>query len=245
MIETSKHNETGRPARGEPQSARCALAGALVFLASAVCLRMAGAEIGERELPPPAEAKVDFDRDIKPIFEKTCWRCHGPEKPKSRFRLDNRESALKGGNNNADDIVPGNSRESKLIHYTARLVEDMEMPPAGKGEPLTPDQVGLLRAWIDQGANWGTASPPARPSFSISPTLRWMSVSGDKKQFRELEGVKEGWAGGVEHFSLAEFRGPDKKFSVEGRALFGEQDYQLELALEKTDFGFARAGFES
>src|SRR5207302_234797 len=84
---------------------------------------------------------------IQPILEKSCWRCHGPERPKSHFRLDNRESALKGGENGLD-IIPGNSAKSPLIHFVARLVPDMEMPPPGKGPPLTPDQIGLLRAWI-------------------------------------------------------------------------------------------------
>src|SRR6185503_3101950 len=77
---------------------------------------MFGAEADVSKLPPPADAKVDFDRDIKPIFETACFRCHGPERPKSKFRLDNRQSALKGGENNEDDIVPGDSAKSKLIH---------------------------------------------------------------------------------------------------------------------------------
>src|SRR6185436_9047530 len=47
--------------------------------------------------------------------------------------------------------------KSPLIHFTARLVEDSEMPPRGKGEPLTAEQVGLLRAWIDQGVQWPEA----------------------------------------------------------------------------------------
>src|SRR5438874_333514 len=108
-----------------------------------------GAGIDTAALPAAAKATIEFDRDVKPIFESTCFRCHGPEKPKSRFRLDNRESALKGGENNPDDIIPGDSAKSKLIHYVARVVEDMEMPPPGKGEPLRPEQIGVLRAWID------------------------------------------------------------------------------------------------
>src|ERR1041385_845255 len=76
------------------------------------------------KLPPPATVTVEFDRDIKPIFEKTCLRCHGPEKPKSHFRLDNRDSALRGGENNSDDIVPGDSTKSRLIHYVRRLLTD-------------------------------------------------------------------------------------------------------------------------
>ncbi|MEK7708018.1 MAG: c-type cytochrome domain-containing protein, partial [Verrucomicrobiota bacterium] len=147
-------------------------------------------EIDPTKLPPPASVTTEFDRDIKPIFEKSCFRCHGPERPRSHFRLDNREAALKGGDNHTDDIVPGDSAKSRLVHNVARLVEDMEMPPPGKGEPLTPEQIGLLRAWIDQGANWGATNQVSQSSFSISPTLHWISVRGDERKFRELEGVK-------------------------------------------------------
>ena len=88
------------------------------IIAFAVCAR---AGVDESKLPPPAAAAVEFERDIKPILETTCWRCHGPERPKSHFRLDNRESALKGGDNGID-IIPGNSAKSPLIHNIARLV---------------------------------------------------------------------------------------------------------------------------
>ena len=54
-----------------------------------------------------------------------------------------------GGGRHGIDIIPGDSAKSPLIHYVARLVEDLEMPPDGKGEPLTRDQIALLRAWID------------------------------------------------------------------------------------------------
>ncbi|MEI9963140.1 MAG: c-type cytochrome domain-containing protein [Limisphaerales bacterium] len=131
------------------------------------CYTLSAAEIQENQLPPPANVTVDFDRDIRPIFETSCNRCHGPEKPRSRFRLDNRDSALKGGDENTDDIVPGDSAKSVLIHYVTRQVPDMEMPPDGKGDPLTPAQIGLLRAWIDQGAKWSANKPTVatRPSL--------------------------------------------------------------------------------
>src|SRR5258706_8565414 len=67
----------------------------------------------EPKLPPPATTEVDFDRHIRPILENTCIRCHGPERPKSRFRLDSKESALKGGESGID-IVQGNSARSPL-----------------------------------------------------------------------------------------------------------------------------------
>jgi len=202
-----------------------------------------GAAIDETNLPPPTALKVEFTRDVKPIFEAACLRCHGPERPKSRFRLDNRESALKGGENGID-IIPGNSAKSPLIHYVARLVPDLEMPPEGKGRPLTSEQVGLLRAWIDQGAMWGETNPPAQYSFTATPMAGWIGVHGDTHKFREIEGVQEGARGGIEHFDLQEQVGLDTKFSAEGRALFPDNDFQIKLALQKADVGFVRAGFE-
>ncbi len=90
----------------------------------------------DSKLPPAAPDKIDFARDIKPILDNSCLRCHGPEKRKSDFRLDNRAAALKGGDKGVD-IISGNSAKSPLIHYVAGLVEDMEMPPLGKGDRLT------------------------------------------------------------------------------------------------------------
>ena len=214
-----------------------------LFLLTISAPAKAAATLDPAKLPPPAQTKIEFDRDIKPIFETTCFRCHGPERPKSRFRLDNRDSALKGGDNGID-IIPGEGGKSPLVHYVARLVEDMEMPPPGKGDPLTLEQVSLLRAWIDQGASWGATNPPVQLAFSAEPTLRWIAVQGDKSKFREIEGVKEGFAGGLQHFSFEEQIGADKKVSVEGRALFPDNDFQIKLSLEKNDLGFVRAGFE-
>src|ERR1051325_11358198 len=168
------------------------------------------AAIDESKLPPASTNQVDFDRDIQPIFEKSCLRCHGPEKPKSRFRLDNQESAWKGGEQGVD-IIPGQSAKSPLIHFAARLVEDMEMPPSGKGDPLTREQVGLLRAWIDQGAKYSAASATARrsASFTLTSAVSAISVKGDERKFREHYWRKEGVAGGLEEFELSEPLGTD------------------------------------
>src|SRR6266481_3424703 len=105
------------------------------------------------KLPPAVAREVDFAKEVQPILERSCLKCHEPEKAKGKLLLDTREHALKGGEN-GPDIFPGDSAKSSLIHFTARLVEDSEMPPIRKGEPLTKEQVGMLRAWIDQGAKW-------------------------------------------------------------------------------------------
>jgi len=104
------------------------------------------------KLPPAAARPVDFAKDIQPIFEKSCQSCHGAEKQKGEFRLDSKAAAFKGGENYTPAIKPGDSAGSPLIHLVAHLVPDAKMP--AKGEPLSAEQIGLLRAWIDQGAVW-------------------------------------------------------------------------------------------
>jgi len=106
---------------------------------------------------PPAAAKtgVTYAADIKPIFEKSCIKCHGAEKQKGKLRLDSLEATLKGGQD-GKVIEVGKSAESMLVHNVAHLgEEDMWMPPPDNKDKipaLTKDQVGLIRAWIDQGA---------------------------------------------------------------------------------------------
>src|SRR4051812_40606240 len=70
------------------------------------------------KIPAPASSKIDFDRDVKPIFTKSCISCHGPEKQKSDYRLDVKTSALRGGSIGGA-IVPGDGTKSLLIQYVA------------------------------------------------------------------------------------------------------------------------------
>jgi mono/diheme cytochrome c family protein len=102
---------------------------------------------------PPASTKtgLTYAKDIKPIFDKSCIKCHGEEKQKGKLRLDSLEAAIKGGKN-GPNIIPNDGAKSGLVQAIARLDPDEAMPPDEKGEPLTAEQVGLVRAWIDQGA---------------------------------------------------------------------------------------------
>ena len=118
-------------------------------LATLVAVR---ADVDVSKLPPASTQKeVTFAKDIKPMLEKSCFKCHGEEKQKAKLRVDSAE-AIKKGSENGEVIVVGNSAKSSLVHTVAGLVEDMMMPPEDKGDPLTKEQIGLLRAWIDQGA---------------------------------------------------------------------------------------------
>ncbi len=108
----------------------------------------------EPKMPPPADRKVDFAADVQPIFAKHCIGCHGPEKQKGMYRLDVKETALK-----AEVIKPGDSANSPLIHHVLGMNDRKHMPP--EAPFLTDEQVGILRAWIDQGAAWAEP-PPAK-----------------------------------------------------------------------------------
>src|SRR5205814_1628044 len=85
-----------------------------------------GQDIDVSKLPAPAARRVDFVKDIQPVLERSCLKCHNATVSMSGLRLDNREEALKGGDLGVD-IVPGHSAESRAIHFAGRLVPQLEM----------------------------------------------------------------------------------------------------------------------
>jgi mono/diheme cytochrome c family protein len=119
----------------------------VVLLCAAI---VSAATSSAQDLPPAAKTKIDFARDIEPLLARRCFVCHGAAQQMSGLRLDSKDAALKGGASGVD-IKPGNSAESRLIRLVAGL-EKKPMPPVGAR--LTADEVGLLRAWIDQGVEW-------------------------------------------------------------------------------------------
>jgi len=96
-------------------------------------------------------APVDFVRDVRPVFEKHCYECHGEKKQKSGFRLDVKSVAMTGGDSHGPDIVPGNVEDSPLIHFIATDDEDEMMPPDGR---MLDAEIALLTRWIAEGAEW-------------------------------------------------------------------------------------------
>jgi hypothetical protein len=106
---------------------------------------------------PPASTKtgVTFGTDIKPIFAASCMPCHssaGPKKPKGGLALDTLSATVKGGRDGAV-LKAGDSAHSDLVLSVAHVGDPDGFMPKGKNaKPLTPDQIGLIRAWIDQGA---------------------------------------------------------------------------------------------
>ncbi|MBA3441580.1 MAG: hypothetical protein H0T92_17105, partial [Pyrinomonadaceae bacterium] len=93
--------------------------------------------------------KVDYKRDIQPILTASCYACHVGEKAQAELRLDTKAGALKGGVS-GPVIIAGNSKGSLLIQRVHGEGGRM-MPPSGQ---LPKEQLGLLAAWIDEGAEW-------------------------------------------------------------------------------------------
>ena len=184
---------------------------------------------------------IDFNSEVRPIFEQSCVRCHGAARSKGGFRLDNYESFLKGGHN-GPAVFPGDSTNSPLIQYVARIDPDSAMPPEGEGDPLTPAQVELLRRWVEQGAWWGKEDAVERFSMTVAPAVGYNAVSGNDSKFRQLLGQPDGWRGGVESFELYEQVSSTTKYTVTGRAL--TDDYLARLLVETQDRGFVDFGFE-
>lgn len=114
-----------------------------------------------------ADETVDFNRDIRPILTTHCFACHGTDE-KSRegdLRLDVRDGAVTKLESGKTAVVPGNSKNSELINRLATEDTDLIMPPEGEGDPLSKQEIKLLRRWIDQGAVWSQ-------HWSYNPCLR-------------------------------------------------------------------------
>src|SRR3954447_13103939 len=120
----------------------------------------------QRQPPPAVKRKVDFIKDVEPILNRSCVGCHGADKTRGGLRLDDGKLALLGGDSGAV-IRPGKSERSLLIHLVAGVDAERSMPPEGR-KKLTAEEVGVLRAWIDQGAAW-----PAKAAVVVKKSSHW------------------------------------------------------------------------
>src|SRR5215813_12084767 len=130
-------------------------------------LTIASLAFAQVKLPPSSNRKIDFERDVQPILSQKCFSCHGEEAQQSGLRLDKRQNALRGGDY-GPVIVTGNSAESKLIRRLVNGDGGLQMPPTG---PLSDEEIGILRAWIDQGADFRIEVEQEAPAKRIDPKL--------------------------------------------------------------------------
>jgi mono/diheme cytochrome c family protein len=123
------------------------------------------------KLPPAAKKEgVTYDKDIKVIFESSCFRCHGDQRPKAGLRLNSLESVLQGSRE-GKVIVPGKGAESKLVLAVARVEERSAMPPGprqGRGPGGSGGGTGAPAPQKDAGNGQNPnpprqSGPPAKP----------------------------------------------------------------------------------
>lgn len=121
-----------------------------------------------------AFAAPDFATEIRPILERSCFECHGPERQKSGYRLDIRDTALRGGDSGRPAIIPHDGASSPLIQLVGSADPEHRMPPVkSDAPPLSDQEIALLRAWIDAGPSWpdelaGEVAEQA-PHWSLQP----------------------------------------------------------------------------
>lgn len=196
-------NLNALPAR-TPGAARLVLAfQAMLALLPGPMLAAAPTAAQLATLPPAVTRTVDFAKDIEPLLTRSCLSCHGPEKQRGGYRLDSRAASLQGGEAYSPAIRPGDSAGSPLIHLVAGLVPDTKMP--AKGEPLAPDQIGLLRAWIDQGA--------IRPEAATRASEHWAFKAPVRAPIPDVPGAQA--SNPIDAFLLAKLRAAGLKPSPE------------------------------
>ena len=119
-----------------------------------------------------AADRVDYDRQILPIFSDNCYKCHGPDQGarKAHLRLDTKDGAFRQKNGKTV-LVPGHSDQSELIRRISSTDPEQHMPPPASHRKLTAAQIELIRNWVDQGAKWETHwafVAPVRPAVPAS-----------------------------------------------------------------------------
>ena len=127
----------------------------------------------QTKLPAVAQDDVSYTRDVEPILKRHCLKCHGPQKQESGLRVDQKTSLLRGGDFGEPALVPGNSQDSFLIHVVAGLNPDLKMPP--EGPALSPQEVGILRKWVDSGMEFpddSVAVVASQSHWSFQPIRR-------------------------------------------------------------------------
>jgi WD40 repeat protein len=160
---------------------RLFLVAAVAAFASAVLIRPAAADpIAIAEVKH--EGDVDFEKEILPIFRRNCLACHSATEAQSDLVLESPQTILKGGSE-GPSAVAGKSAESLILMLASKTKEPHMPPPDNdvKAKPLTPEELGLIKLWIDQGAKgevkaastmitWQPLPPGIHPIYAVAVT---------------------------------------------------------------------------
>ena len=144
-------------------------------------------------------AKIDFNRDVRPILSDKCFACHGPDEKvrKGDLRLDTRAGAI------ANAVVPGKPEASTLIERITTKEPEELMPPAKTGKKLTAREVEILTQWVKESApyavHWAYAKPVRPP---VPKSTSWAKNPIDAFVLARLEKEKLAPAPEADKFSL-------------------------------------------
>jgi glutathione S-transferase len=139
------------------------------------------------KLPPAVSRAIDFVADVQPIFRQHCFECHASGNEEGSLNLGIKSRVMEGGEH-GPVLKSGNSASSSIIHWVAGVEDGRIMPPDDK-PPLTKEQIGVLRAWIDQGANWPADADVVDPKLErarqhwayqrLQPTVKPPALEND------------------------------------------------------------------
>jgi WD40 repeat protein len=163
-------------------------------------LTLEAQEVKEKKVEPIKVVKIDrkepvtYEKDVEPILYRKCQFCHAGPVKEGRFDLGTYEAMMRGGRSGEKPIVPGKSAESFLVKVSGRTARPY-MPPLknAEHEPLTPEELALLKLWIDQGAKppSGTRERPKvvlnLPPAAVKP-VRAIAISPDKSSVASSRG---------------------------------------------------------
>jgi hypothetical protein len=119
-----------------------------------------------------------FEKEVRPILEERCFECHGPKKQKGGLRLDLKSGMLEGGDSGEPAVLPGKSDGSPLVKVVSSKDPEERMPP--KGEPLKPEQILVLKNWIDRGAHFPGLKPDEGELVAVS---KGMEITDQDREF--------------------------------------------------------------
>jgi ankyrin repeat protein/cytochrome c551/c552 len=158
-----------------------------------------------------AAQKVDFRRDVQPLFKTYCVGCHGPSQQMGGLRLDRKRDAMRGGSISV--IGPGNSGGSRLYLKLIGSQFGAQMPPT---EALRPEEIAIIKTWIDQGAEWPDDLAGDAPRVAPDPrAARMMDAirGGDRQGFKKMLSQDR---------EAAQLKGPGGSTPLMYAALYGD-----------------------
>lgn len=155
--------------------------------------------------------RVDFAKDVQPIFAEHCYECHGPEKQMNGFRLDRRRDAMRGGTITV--ITRGSADASRLYLRLVGTRYGRQMPVE---DHLEPAQIDTIKRWIEQGADWPdnvSGDPPDQPLDEVAVKAFEAIRAGNSAGFLEMVRGNP---------SLSTLRGPGGATPLMAAALYGD-----------------------